>query len=233
MRFYRNGGHRHRYGPEDRCVSKVRNYVDGKWDGTWIDCGERRPGPNPNAKPRDECQVCERHQALTKRGRLGNHGYQRPGWGHIVGNCAGVGHKPFPETTALVPWLANVQDWLDGATALLAKLEAGEVTKIERRETDYTRWEGRRRATKLVTYEKPEGDPLPSPYGDPATMDLPHDDPIKVAYREDSDARKKWDEVYRSKLATTKSQVAALTSERNRVKARIEKAEKVKAERAA
>jgi len=63
-------------------------------------------------KPRNECQICGRQQALTVDGLLGHHGYKRPGWGFIQGDCYGVGHKPYPATTALVKWLAACQDHL-------------------------------------------------------------------------------------------------------------------------
>jgi hypothetical protein len=58
---------------------------------------------------RDECQVCERKQALNKHGTLVNHGYQRPGWGYLEGGCAGVKHKPFPETDALEAYIPHVK----------------------------------------------------------------------------------------------------------------------------
>lgn len=63
-------------------------------------------------RPRGECQLCTKEQALTKRGGLGNHGYSRPGWGFIVGNCPGVGYKPFPETDALEAIIPRLNDHL-------------------------------------------------------------------------------------------------------------------------
>jgi len=67
-------------------------------------------------RPRSECQLCTKEQALTGNGRLGNHGYSRPGWGFIVGNCPGVGYKPFPETDALeaiIPRLNEHLTWCE------------------------------------------------------------------------------------------------------------------------
>lgn len=61
-----------------------------------------------------------------------NHGFQRPGWGYIVGNCIGVGFPPFelsPEGTlhlrdkVLKPHLEDTEKALD-------QLKAGKVTKI-------------------------------------------------------------------------------------------------------
>lgn len=50
---------------------------------------------------RYECQICAGMWKAKKDGTLVNHGYQRPGWGYIVGNCFGVGHQPFPSVTAI------------------------------------------------------------------------------------------------------------------------------------
>jgi hypothetical protein len=70
-------------------------------------CGRWQAGFAPkkvSKNPRAECQVCERVQALTKDGVLVHHGYERPGHGWIVGDCFGVGHKPYTATDALEEW---------------------------------------------------------------------------------------------------------------------------------
>lgn len=37
------------------------------------------------------CPVCERQQKVTPHGAMVHHGFKRPGWGAIVGDCFGVG----------------------------------------------------------------------------------------------------------------------------------------------
>ena len=56
------------------------------------------------------CSVCFRAQEVDSRRRLVHHGYQRPGWGHIVGDCEGVGWEPFERSC-------------EGTKAYLTKLE--------------------------------------------------------------------------------------------------------------
>jgi hypothetical protein len=57
----------------------------------------------------DECQICEHRQCLTATGTMVHHGYFRPGYGHIEGDCFGVGRLPFPATDALVEYLEVVR----------------------------------------------------------------------------------------------------------------------------
>jgi hypothetical protein len=41
------------------------------------------------------CPVCERHQKVTAHGAMVHHGFKRPGWGAIVGDCFGVGYPAY------------------------------------------------------------------------------------------------------------------------------------------
>lgn len=84
----------HRFTAEHRCSGC------GRWERGFAPKVETK-----NAKPRSECQVCERQQALDGAGKMVHHGYQRPGWGSIVGDCFGVNHQPFPATDALEKWM--------------------------------------------------------------------------------------------------------------------------------
>ena len=87
-------------------------------------CGRWERGFTPKkapVKPRAECQVCERQQA-TDASRMVHHGYRRPGWGSIVGDCFGVGHLPFPATDALEQWRGAVEQRLAHLRKSLADL---------------------------------------------------------------------------------------------------------------
>jgi hypothetical protein len=48
---------------------------------------------NPN-KIIMTCPCCGRKIAVGTNDRMVNHGFQRPGYGWLVGNCIGVNHKP-------------------------------------------------------------------------------------------------------------------------------------------
>lgn len=79
------------------------------------DCGRWQAGFAPKkgpVKPRGECQICERDQALDAAGSLGHHGYKRPGWGFISGDCTGVAHATFPATDALEGYLKALQNYI-------------------------------------------------------------------------------------------------------------------------
>lgn len=99
----------HRFDPvTHRCVC-------GRWQNGY------KPKTEP-ARPRAECQICERTQALDSAGLLGHHGYKRPGWGFITGDCMGVHHKPFPATDALEKYLSALRDYVGKCLANLRKL---------------------------------------------------------------------------------------------------------------
>jgi hypothetical protein len=79
-------------------------------------CGRWERGFAPKKelkKARAECQICERHQACDKDETLGHHGYKRPGWGFIQGDCMGEGHKPYPATDALEKYLTAVESYIE------------------------------------------------------------------------------------------------------------------------
>lgn len=78
-----------------------------------VRCDRWQAGYAPKKEPvmpRDECQVCERQQAVSD-GKMMHHGYKRPGWGCIVNDCHGVNHAPFPATDALEIYAASLVPW--------------------------------------------------------------------------------------------------------------------------
>lgn len=95
-------------------------------------CNRWQAGFKPKCepvRPRAECQICERNQALDTDGCLGHHGYKRPGWGFITGDCMGVGHKPYPATDALELYLTAVRSYIARCEARLIELPT--LTEIE------------------------------------------------------------------------------------------------------
>jgi hypothetical protein len=76
-----------------------------------------------NAAAKFECQVCE-GRFCVKNGLLVKHGFKRPGDGFLHGECMGVGHAPFPSTTALVPYRAMISTLLSDRFARLNELSS-------------------------------------------------------------------------------------------------------------
>lgn len=90
--------------------------------------GNRHSDAAPKAdplEPEGTCQICFRHQQ-TRAGNLVLHGYKRPGYGYIVGNCYGHGFAPFEVSCDRTKtFIAQVlQPWLARCEARLAELQA-------------------------------------------------------------------------------------------------------------
>jgi len=95
------------------------------------------------AKARDwtntgTCPCCGANVKL-RNGRLVLHGYQRPGWGSVVGECFGVGYEPYERSTAgCVDYRNAAQRQQDAAAKRLAQLQGEDfaqplfVTETER-----------------------------------------------------------------------------------------------------
>ena len=71
--------------------------------------------------PRAECQICERHQAL-KGGKLYHHGFNRPGWGFLVGGCPGSQAAPFPAFDVLETVARQVREHAETQVRLAVEL---------------------------------------------------------------------------------------------------------------
>lgn len=83
------------------------------------------------------CQICERDQKLSSRDVLVNHGYQRPGYGHIVGNCPGVSELPYERSCeAIKGYKGRTESYLAERRAYLGRLESGEVRGF----TEHSPW---------------------------------------------------------------------------------------------
>lgn len=99
--------------------------------------GEHKPAAPRTRENTGSCPCCFRNIKLkAQSGRehplMVNHGFQRPGWGYIVGNCIGVGWPPFelsPDGTKhllkefLHPRVKKLLEYL-------RRLKAGEVTEL-------------------------------------------------------------------------------------------------------
>lgn len=98
-----------------RCPITKKNHIFNAVTNQ-CQCGKWKRGFAPkkeSTKPRAECQICGREQATDKNGLLLHHGYKRPGWGFIQGDCFGVGFKPYNDTQALEKYDLKLKDYLE------------------------------------------------------------------------------------------------------------------------
>ena len=76
------------------------------------------------------CSICEREIAV-QRGDLVHHGYQRPGYGFIQGDCFGVGYAPYERSTrACLNYQALAKANARHLQEEIAKLESGATTYL-------------------------------------------------------------------------------------------------------
>ena len=151
----------------DKATGRGRSFMLHQFDKASgrCECGRWAPGRKPAVSNEEagrcECQVCEHFQKTNRRGHLVLHGYERPGYGWIVGKCYGTDAAPFPATDRLEAWGTAVRNGIPGAEARVADLKAGNVEeltvvvqlfkldfegghKIVNRSTGYTRMENAR-----------------------------------------------------------------------------------------
>lgn len=77
------------------------------------------------------CGVCFKNVKLSDRGRIVLHGYRRPGWGSVEGQCPGTDLPPFevsPEATDR--YLRAILEHGDSLARQLAALESGAVAEL-------------------------------------------------------------------------------------------------------
>jgi hypothetical protein len=80
------------------------------------------------------CPVCVGNYKLSN-GRLVLHGYMRPGWGHVRGECKGVDWPPL-ETSAsgAKMWLEKLESDLKREKENLVKIETNQVSELRDRD---------------------------------------------------------------------------------------------------
>lgn len=174
-------------------------------------CGRWQAGFKPKkvtVHGTDECQVCEKHQAVTAHGELTHHGYRRPGWGYIVGDCRGVGHKPYPATNALKLWLHDLDTIEASLKMTLAELEGDTVESFS---FEYVENRGSRHSRHTVRLQITRG--TEEQYlGAPAYVTRPSFETMR-----------------KRAINSVKAELAGLPAEKKRVNDRIAKAKTITA----
>ncbi len=78
------------------------------------------------------CQICE-GEHVVRSGLVVLHGYNRPGFGYVVGSCYGVSEKPFEVSCdALVRWIAELGRIRAGRATSLVNLATATEATVER-----------------------------------------------------------------------------------------------------
>ncbi len=87
------------------------------------------------------CAACEGRWKV-RDGMLVHHGYQRPGWGEIVGDCVGVGWQPHETSPALAEFLVQMsQDNIERVSGLLRKLPSATSIRVQVRGRRRIEWQ--------------------------------------------------------------------------------------------
>lgn len=214
--------------------------------------GEVEPVQEPERKPEPgkcECQVCERYQVLnTKYGTIWNHGYQRPGFGWLVGGCPGADRKPFPFTDALESYLVLVEDRAQTVTQTLANQDNWTTVTYERFTGKYA---GRRQVYETVVLNRPtaeeraESDRAYEAYSDLSRRDYLADtdqgEALTSEERETMERERetwlhlhktieKWGSTFASQVRRLEGEAVGLAREIERVSARIAKGQALRAQ---
>ena len=83
------------------------------------------------------CAICMREQ-VVRNGKMVLHGYQRPGYGWVVGNCFGTGRDPYEVSAeACAAYIPVLQGIKERSQRYLSALKAGEVTKFTEPKRNY------------------------------------------------------------------------------------------------
>ena len=123
-------------------------------------CGRWERGFKPKTeptKPRAECQICGCKQACDKDGTIGHHGYKRPGYGFIQGDCFGEGWAPYPKTDALEAYLVRVECHIE-----LCRIARDNLPKVTSLNHTYSPYRSKERITVSVNVGD-EQKPIPGP----------------------------------------------------------------------
>lgn len=113
----------------------------GTKDQKKVDCkrcakiGGYEPAAKPEpVNPTGTCQCCfGDFKALPKKGeyRIALHGYQRPGYGYIIGRCMGENHLPFEGSCEQTKKFKKMlEDSRDDLKAYRGKLQRNEVESL-------------------------------------------------------------------------------------------------------
>jgi hypothetical protein len=83
------------------------------------------------------CAICDSSQ-VVRNGVMVAHGYRRPGVGYLIGECFGVGRKPYEVSNAAcveyIPHLVNAKEQFE---TRLANMTAGKIASFVEKKRNY------------------------------------------------------------------------------------------------
>ena len=83
------------------------------------------------------CAICLRSQVVRK-GRMVTHGYQRPGYGYIIGECFGVNYEPYETSpNACIAYIPILNAHKAKFETHLLMLQTGKVTEFRETKRNY------------------------------------------------------------------------------------------------
>ena len=78
------------------------------------------------------CQWCFGEYKVNPRRQVVLHGYQRPGYGHTVGNCQGYNHAPFDDAHDLTDKrIVLLKEEIDKLNSQIKMIDSGKVKKLK------------------------------------------------------------------------------------------------------
>lgn len=83
------------------------------------------------------CAICSHHQ-VVRNGKMVLHGYHRPGYGYVIGNCFGVDYDPYETSAeACVAYIPVLEAHKTHQQARLADLTGGRVSHFKDTKRNY------------------------------------------------------------------------------------------------
>lgn len=163
----------------------------------------RNPAPSGAERQEGECQICENRQRL-RDGFLVLHGYRRPGYGHVEGDCPGTGALPYERSCELLKqYAAGLRREIPLARKRLHDLAGGAIVQI-------------------TTFPKDaRGQFLPPVDVTPPTGGKPDSSAQREAWLAWIGQRDAWDRALRNAIHAAKSRLGGLEAELARSDQRI------------
>lgn len=197
---------------------------------TWAGAGARRENPIMTARHIGSCPVCVADGALrrikVRDNKLVHHGYQRPGFGYIVGDCFAVGmapHELSPDTASkylnlvVVPSLAKSRKTADffGPPNVPEKLLFNVVVDESEPVTYLYGRDARKHDDRPLTFDELRA--YTSRNVPPYILSLYKNEPERLARYIEDESKERWERVLKEARRAAQSELQAWTQEHARV----------------
>ncbi|AVH85000.1 hypothetical protein RsoM2USA_71 [Ralstonia phage RsoM2USA] len=129
-------------------------------DHLGVETPEKRKRVERTRENTGTCGICCKEQKLSKQGNLVHHGFTKPGFGYIQGDCFGVGFKPYElSAQACKSYIEVLTRMMNDNKAALRRHQNGEILTLSVQTKTYKIIMGHKvYDTKLVNKGTPEFD---------------------------------------------------------------------------